>query len=185
MNEVKTIKLSGNDYAPVDERIRALHAAHPNCSIRTETRMQGDKLIEARATIIIDVQNPERYFTGSAVGYFGKEKALEKLETVAVGRALAFAGFLADGRIASREEIERYNVNTEEPEPPTLSPYIMDDINNLGALIYGADWSTKSPALCKWASGGMTSSLMALTEIEAEKIRSGLNKKLDETQGGK
>jgi hypothetical protein len=39
------------------------------------------------------------------------EKSFEKLETIAVGRALAFAGYLADGEIASMEEMAKY----EEP----------------------------------------------------------------------
>ena len=35
-------------------------------------------------------------------------KSFEKLESIAVGRALAFAGFSADGEIASFEEMEEY-----------------------------------------------------------------------------
>ena len=46
-------------------------------------------------------------FTGHSFGKVDKVKAFEKLEIVA-GRALAFAGFLADGEIASYEEMEDY-----------------------------------------------------------------------------
>lgn len=117
---IKTINLKGNQYAPVDERIKEFHKNNPNCSIRTETVLQGDKIIEAKATVIPDVTNLEQYFTGSALGILGKEKALEKLETVAVGRALAFAGLLADGSIASVEEMERFESNQEESIESTI-----------------------------------------------------------------
>jgi hypothetical protein len=117
MADLKTIKLSGNDYAPVDERIKAFHSANGNGSIRTVTALIGADFIESKATVIPDVSNPERYFTGSAMGKIGREKAYEKLETVAVGRALAFAGFLADGRIASAEEMERFALNSVETKP--------------------------------------------------------------------
>ena len=36
-------------------------------------------------------------------------KALEKLETISTGRALAFLGYMKDGRIASTEEMEEFN----------------------------------------------------------------------------
>jgi hypothetical protein len=53
-----------------------------------------------------------RIFTGHAFGKVGVEKAFEKLESVAVGRALAFAGYLAGGEIASYDEIEKFNGNS-------------------------------------------------------------------------
>jgi hypothetical protein len=42
------------------------------------------------------------------MGKVSGEKALEKLESIAVGRALAFAGYLASGEIATAEEMERF-----------------------------------------------------------------------------
>jgi hypothetical protein len=48
----------------------------------------------------------------------GKEKALEKLETVAVGRALAFMGIgIVDG-LASADEMDRFNCTQAKNEPP-------------------------------------------------------------------
>jgi hypothetical protein len=113
---VKTMNLKGNEYAPVDERLKAFHKDNSNCSITTETSIKDNKIIEARAIITPNVCNPKRVFTGSALGILGKEKALEKLETVAVGRALAFAGYLADGKIASSEEMERFEANNPDED---------------------------------------------------------------------
>lgn len=104
---MKLINLKGNDYAPVDERLRAFHKQYPNSSIQTKIEFK-DKFVVAYATVTPDVEKPNRIFNGSSFGMIDKEKAFEKLETVAVGRALAFAGFLADGKIASFEEMEKF-----------------------------------------------------------------------------
>jgi hypothetical protein len=104
---MKTINLKGNEYAPVDERLKAFHATYPNNSITTRIEFK-ERFIVAYATIVLDVDKPARIYNGSSFGEITKEKAFEKLETVAVGRALAFAGFLADGKIASYEEMEKF-----------------------------------------------------------------------------
>jgi len=39
---------------------------------------------------------------------YKSNKDFEKQETIAVGRALAFAGFLSDGEVASYEEMEDF-----------------------------------------------------------------------------
>lgn len=135
---VKTINLKGNAYAPVDERLKTFHRDNANCSIITETSIKGDKIIETKAIITPNVYNPNRKFTGSALGALGKEKALEKLETVAVGRALAFAGYLADGEIASAEEMERFEVNNPEEDNSYLVSQFLklaDKIDKKGGYI--------------------------------------------------
>jgi hypothetical protein len=47
--------------------------------------------------------------TGHSYGKTTDEKAFEKLETVAVGRALALLGYLNNGDIATSEEMEEFN----------------------------------------------------------------------------
>lgn len=106
-NKIKTINLQGKEYAQVSERVKYFNANHPNGSIITDPEIQGEG-ISVKATIIPNFEKPERKFTGHSFGKIGKEKALEKLETVAVGRALAFMGILADGGIASQEEIDKF-----------------------------------------------------------------------------
>jgi len=46
--------------------------------------------------------------TGHALGENKGQKAFEKLETIAVGRALALLGYAVDGEIASSEEMEEF-----------------------------------------------------------------------------
>ena len=55
------------------------------------------------------IECPKGTFSGHALGKVGGEKAFEKLETIAVGRALAFAGYLASGEIASFEEMQEFD----------------------------------------------------------------------------
>lgn len=107
----KTINLGKGSqviaYAKVSARVAEAHRANKLISIRTEVEFK-DGWVLTKAKVIPDVTNLERFFTGTSLGKAGTEKALEKLETIAVGRALAFAGFLSDGEIASSEEMAKY-----------------------------------------------------------------------------
>ena len=116
---LKTINLQGKEYATVPERVKYFNSHYPNGSIRTFPKIQGEGL-SIRASVYPDVKNMNREFSGHSFGKIGKEKALEKLETTAVGRALAFMGVLADGGIASEEEIE----NFKEAEPFKGDEYV-------------------------------------------------------------
>lgn len=111
---MKTINLKGKQYAPVSERIKAFHEAvnqdsdYQMPSILTEVHF-ADGWVWFKATI----SYARGEYTGHALGKVDAEKAFEKLETVAVGRALANAGFAVDGEIASLDEMERFQANTE------------------------------------------------------------------------
>ena len=109
--EIKTVSLQGKQYAPVGERIKAFHKELKG-SITSECTFQ-EGWVYFKATVSILNEDGE-YFTynGHSFGKVDKEKALEKLETVAVGRALAFAGFAPDGSIASAEEMEKFHGNS-------------------------------------------------------------------------
>jgi len=112
--QLKTISLKGKDYAPVSARVEQFHKDHEKGTINTEYEFKDGYCI-FKATISFD----ERTFNGHAFGKIATEKAFEKLESVAVGRALAFAGYLAGGEIASYDEIDRFNstkeVTSDEP----------------------------------------------------------------------
>lgn len=112
MGKTKTITINKGGvkvvYAKVVDRVGEFHKAFPSGMIKTEYDFKND-FVCFKAYILPDYTKPERYFTGTSMGKIGTEKALEKIETLAVGRALAFAGFLADGEIASAEEIQKYN----------------------------------------------------------------------------
>lgn len=115
--KIKTIKLKQGSveipYAKVSERVKAFHGDHTSGSIRTEHEFIGDAVM-FKARVIPDVSNGESYFTGSSFGKFAGLKGIEKLETVAVGRALAMAGYLSEGEIASEEEMEVHYDNLPE-----------------------------------------------------------------------
>ena len=108
MNKVETVNLKGKEYAQVNKRVEALHTAHPNASITSDYEKLENGHLIFKAIVTPDVSKPDRKFFGHSFGKITGDKSLEKLETVAVGRALAFAGFLADGSIASYEEMEDF-----------------------------------------------------------------------------
>lgn len=80
------------DYVFVSERIDLFHEKYPNGSIQTFFLKKG-WLNYFIAKVIPDIAVPERYFTGSSFWELNGEKAFEKLETNAIGRALNIAGF--------------------------------------------------------------------------------------------
>mgnify|MGYP000849115601 FL=1 len=103
--EEKEIEIN---YAKVPDRLRAFHEKNKNNRIETSYNINGNMVI-VRAIIVPDLNNIERFFTGHSFGSLSGDKVLEKLETVAVGRALAFSGLFADGgEIASEEELEKF-----------------------------------------------------------------------------
>lgn len=100
---MKTIDLKGKQYAPVSARVEQFHTDHKDGEIKTKCDFK-DGYVIFKAWVLYG----NRKFTGHAFGKVGNEKAFEKLETVAVGRALAFAGYLAGGEIASYDEMENF-----------------------------------------------------------------------------
>ncbi len=109
MSKLKTIKLQGKDYAQVKERIKKFREETTNGSIETEMQQLQDGSVVVKAIVITDLSKEDsKRATGQAFGKVTGAKAFEKLETIAVGRALAFLGYLADGEIASSEEMEEF-----------------------------------------------------------------------------
>lgn len=107
---MKTINLKGKEYAPVSERLKALHeevaqleGEDKHLRIETEVTL-GENSVLVKAT----VTTYRGTFTGHSLGSFKNDKGVEKQESVAVGRALAFAGFTADGEIASYDEVKEF-----------------------------------------------------------------------------
>ena len=107
---MNTIPLQGKQYAPVKERVKAFHEDNANGAIVTNwfTAFDEEKILCFKATVIPNVENEDRFFTGHAMGGLKQVKSFEKLESIAVGRALANAGYLSDGEIASADEMESF-----------------------------------------------------------------------------
>lgn len=111
VRSTKTTKIGGDaDYAKVPDRLKLFREDCPNGLIETSPEIKEDGTIIFTARILKDKSKPE---SGEATGHsYGKPgnavKAFEKLETIAVGRALALLGYLASGEIASSEEMDDF-----------------------------------------------------------------------------
>lgn len=110
MTRVKTMKLQGNEYAKVADRLKAFREDCPNGQIKTEPKFLDDGMLMFTATVVKDKAKADESAeaTGHALGKNTGQKAFEKLETVAIGRALATLGYLMSGEIASSEEMEEF-----------------------------------------------------------------------------
>lgn len=102
---LKTISLKGNDYATVPTRLKEFRSLNPRADIHTDPTISEDTVI-FKATITVDKNDPNSATsTGHSFGKLTGDKSFEKLETVAVGRALSLLGYLNNGEVASTEEM--------------------------------------------------------------------------------
>lgn len=113
--KLETIDLKGKAYATVPTRIKEFREVCPNGLIETDPEILKDGRVMFKARILKDKSNPNSgEGTGHAIGRVtnakGEEetKAFEKLETIAIGRALGILGFMASGDVASFEEMEEF-----------------------------------------------------------------------------
>jgi hypothetical protein len=105
---VQTIKLKGNDYATVPQRLKEFRQKHPRASISTKPTITGDMVV-FEATIKSDQSKADSAeATGHSYGKLTGDKAFEKLETVAIGRSLSILGYLNNGQVATTEEMEEF-----------------------------------------------------------------------------
>lgn len=115
--KMKTISLQGKEYAQVKDRVKEFRAENPNGLINTTPTIQEDGQIIFKAHVVKDKANESSAeATGHALGKNNGQKAFEKLETIAVGRALALLGYGADGEIASGEEMEEFLAYKQEQD---------------------------------------------------------------------
>ena len=104
--EGKEIKL---DYSKVVDRIAEFRKDNPRGLIETTPTINSDMIL-FKAHILKDKSDTNSAeATGHALAKNrGTEKEFEKLETIAVGRALAMLGYSASGEVASFEEMEEF-----------------------------------------------------------------------------
>lgn len=96
------------EYSKVVDRIKEFRQDCPNGEIKTSLEIRGEYIF-AQAIVVKDNTIDSAKATGHAVAKItGYEKEFEKLETLSVGRALAFLGYSAGGEIASSEEMEEF-----------------------------------------------------------------------------
>lgn len=107
--KMQTMDLQGKAYAGVPVRVKEFREDCPTGDIQTTPTLLPDNTIMFKAYILKDKSNEHSASaTGHAIGKNTGAKAFEKLETIAVGRALALLGYMASGDIASGEEMEEF-----------------------------------------------------------------------------
>lgn len=140
MSRVKTMTLQGNDYAKVADRLKAFREDCPNGQIKTEPKFLDDGQLMFTATVIKDKSKADESAeaTGHALGKNTGQKAFEKLETVAIGRALATLGYLMSGEIASSEEMEDfYEFQRQKVETAVAQLKSAETLDELKATFMG------------------------------------------------
>ena len=126
----KAVKIKGKDYVLVSDRIIAFNERYGNGSIVTElVSAPGSQTYIIKATVVPDVDKPERKYTGYSqatvgLGQVNKIAALENAETSAVGRALGMMGIGVLDSIASADEMMKARVSSvpQEKKKPVLTP---------------------------------------------------------------
>lgn len=115
IRKTKTGKIQGNaDYSFVKDRVKLFREDNPRGNIITEPTILEDGKVLFKATAIKDKSDEaSASATGHALSTKAGVKDFEKLETTAVGRALALLGYMADGEIASAEEMQEYEAFKE------------------------------------------------------------------------
>ena len=118
---MKTIDIHGKPYVMVKDRVSHFNVEYPNGCIRSKLVDRIDKIVIFEATVIPDIDKPERYFMGHAEEEIGSSQinqtsALENCETSAIGRALAMMGIGVDESFASADEVSNavFQQNQEE-----------------------------------------------------------------------
>ena len=106
---IKTMEIKGNDYALVNQRIKAFRMVYPQGSIMTKMLSNENGVCVFKAEITDE--NGCILATGTAYekedsSFINKTSYIENCETSAVGRALGMAGFGIDVSVASAEEVQ-------------------------------------------------------------------------------
>ena len=146
---MKKIQIKGKDYIEVNERVKQFHKDYPNGSITTELIEMTDRFI-TKTTVIPDVKNSDRCFTGIAYEkedstFINKTSALENAETSSVGRSLGFLSIGIDTSIASYNEVANAVEQQKEKSIPPVNlkdqevpnPAYDAAVNDLGGIPLG------------------------------------------------
>lgn len=152
-NRVQVRQMGSFTMAGAGDRIKAFWETYPNGKILVKDNAKDkkpDELLVKKAFIwkdkkdymdlaksiqIADKDIIEQMLTDSSDANAearqaeGKEakKDFEKLETIAIGRALAVLGFLKDGQVASTEEMENFH----EWENQKIADEVIEGLENL------------------------------------------------------
>ena len=116
----KTGQIIRNEYAEVNQRIKAFRMVYPDGFITTEITSLKDGVCVFTARVGY-YDNWEPYVIGMGTAYekegssfINQTSYIENCETSAVGRALGMAGFGIDMSVASYEEVANAQLNQGE-----------------------------------------------------------------------
>lgn len=123
--KAKTIDLQGREYAQVAERLKLFRADNPRGDIETtfNKNAEGETVFTAKVTKD-KADSSSASATGHSLGNVKLNKDFEKLETIAVGRALALLGYAASGDIASSEEMEEFEKYQQDQREQAMAATI-------------------------------------------------------------
>jgi hypothetical protein len=135
---------NGVEYATVPERLKLFREACPNGKTETEPNFREDGMLEFTAWVWKDKSDYLEVLkaigntkesrgsadaTGHALGKTVGVKAYEKIETIALGRALAQLGYMAGGSIASSEEMEAFQDYQKQQKEDAIQ-YAVESLND-------------------------------------------------------
>lgn len=130
---IKTVNISGKQYAEVKERIMAFRRLCPDGYIRTKVELIDEDTCMATAEVGQSFPEGDRIFgTGTAMevrtsSRINQVSFIENAETSAVGRALGMLGLGITGGVASAEEMHKVERATERQVGAILKIYQKDD----------------------------------------------------------
>ena len=130
---IKTVNISGKQYAEVKERIKAFRMLCPDGYIKTHVELLDEDTCMATAEVGQSYQEGDRiYGTGTAMevrtaSRINQVSFIENAETSAVGRALGMLGLGITGAVASAEEMTKVERATERQVGAILKIYQKDD----------------------------------------------------------
>ena len=130
---IKTVNISGKQYAEVKERIKAFRMLWPDGYIKTHVELIDEDTCMATAEVGQSYPDGDRIFgTGTAMevrtaSRINQVSFVENAETSAVGRALGLLGLGINAAVASAEEVRAVERATERQVNAILKIYRDDD----------------------------------------------------------
>lgn len=115
------LKMLTIDYAKVKDRLLAFWEDNPKGAIETSPVPYEGKTMFKCSVIKDQSDQYSQKATGHALEGDQGEKSFEKLETIAVGRALALLGYAVTGEIASSEEMEKFYAYKAEKKEEAMT----------------------------------------------------------------
>lgn len=153
----KAIKIKGNSYVLVSDRIKYFNDTYVDGYIQTQliSDPQDDRIV-IKAKVVPSHTEPERYFTGYSQAVIGdgvvnKTAALENAETSAVGRALGMMGIGVIDSVASADEMNKAGVTQSESKLTAKCP-----IHGVAMKHYeknGREWWSHQLDNGEWCNG--------------------------------